>query len=160
MTTRRNNMFYYRGACSAYATLRGIIKEIKTDEERLAKLEEFRQMWLNGANDFAHNQTPIEIDSETIITKYYFVRLFYGKLVLFEPELAAGEIEVILWDKETRTNHIVEICTLPKTLSRLYPDIKDIKEPLAKLIGCDPKELKIVERPYKIYVLPNHDEEV
>ena len=30
-TTRRNNMFYYRGACSAYSTILKIMKEIEYD---------------------------------------------------------------------------------------------------------------------------------
>ena len=30
MTTRRNNMFYSRGACSAYSTIK-IIEEIESD---------------------------------------------------------------------------------------------------------------------------------
>ena len=31
MTTRRNNMFYSRGACSAYSTIIQIMKEIESD---------------------------------------------------------------------------------------------------------------------------------
>ena len=35
-TTRRNNMFYYRGACSAYSTILRIMKETESDEELIA----------------------------------------------------------------------------------------------------------------------------
>ena len=56
MTTRRNNMFYYRGASSAYSTIIQIMKEIKSDEERIAMLEKFHKSWLDGARAIATNK--------------------------------------------------------------------------------------------------------
>lgn len=69
MTTRRNNMFYYRGACSAYNTILKIMKEIKSDEERITMFEKLHQSWLKCANDYANGIHNTEIDSVTVFTE-------------------------------------------------------------------------------------------
>ena len=45
MTTRRNNMFFCRGAVYACSTVLDIMDEIQNDEERRAVINEFRNRW-------------------------------------------------------------------------------------------------------------------
>ena len=45
MATRRNNMFFARGAVYACSTMLQIMDEIKDDAERIQVINEFRNRW-------------------------------------------------------------------------------------------------------------------
>lgn len=157
MTTRRNNMFYYRGACSAYSTILQIMKEIESDEERMVMLERFHKSWLDGARAIALNQEEPVIDSCTIVTEHFYVTIIEGKYVVVDDKINDDSFNrMILWNEHTKTNYVIDFTGDWDSVIDFIEADEGFIDSMAKLIGCDPNELEEIDRPMVVYVIPEH----
>lgn len=154
MTTRRNNMFYYRGACAAYSTILQIMKEIKSDEERMAMLDRFHKSWLNGAKSIALNQEEPEIDSCTIFTEHFYVTITNGKYTVVDDKINNSSFyRMILWNKNTKTNYIIDFTGDWDSVINFIDDDPEFMINLPKSLGLDPDEVESIDSPKVIYVI-------
>lgn len=157
MTTRRNNMFYYRGASSAYSTILQIMKEIESDEERMAMLERFHKSWLDGARSIALNQEKPVIDSCTIFTEHFYVTIADGKYTVVDKAINDDSFNrMILWNEHTKTNYIIDFTGDWDSVINFIESDENFTDNMAKLIGCDPNELEEIDKPMVVYVIPEH----
>lgn len=154
MTTRRNNMFYYRGACSAYSTILQIMKEIKSDEERIAMLEKFHKSWLNAARSIALNQEEPEIDSCTIFTEHFYVTIVDGKYTIVDSEIDDASFDrMILWNEHTKTNYIIDFTGDWNSVVDFTDSDNEFMINLPKALGLNPDEIEEIYSPKVIYVI-------
>lgn len=154
MTTRRNNMFYYRGACSGYNTIIQIMKEIKSDEERMAMLEKFHKSWLNGAKTIATNKEEPEIDSCTIFTEHFYVTIIEGKYVVVDDKINDDSFNrMILWNEHTKTNYIIDFTGVWDSIIDFIDADNEFMVNLPKALGLNPDEVEEIDSPKVIYVI-------
>lgn len=159
MTTRRNNMFYYRGACSAYSTILQIMKETKSDEERIDMLEQLHKFWLNGAKSIALNQEEPVIDSCTIFTEHFYVTIADDKYTVVDKAINDDSFNrMILWNDHTKTNYIIDFTGDWDSVIDFIESDENFTDNMAKLIGCDPNELEEIDNPKVIYVIEDKGE--
>ena len=150
-------MFYYRGACSAYNTILQIMKEIKSDEERMVMLEKFHKYWLNGARAIALNQEEPVIDSCTIFTEHFYVTIVDGKYTIVDKAINDDSFNrMILWNEHTKTNYIIDFTGDWDSVIDFIESDENFTDNIAKIIGCDPNELEEIDRPMVVYVIPDH----
>lgn len=161
MTTRRNNMFYYRGACSAYSTILKIMKEIESDEERIVMLEKFYKSWLNGARAIALNQEEPEIDSCTIFTEHFYVTIVDGKYTIVDKAINDTSFNsIILWNGHTKTNYIIDFTGDWDSVIDFIDSDNEFMINLPKALGINPDEVEEIYSPKVIYVIPEHGDSV
>lgn len=154
MTTRRNNMFYYRGACSAYSTILQIMKEIESDEERIAMLERFHKSWLNGARELANKKDEPEIDSCTIFTEHFYVTIVDGKYTIVDKAINDDSFNrIILWNGHTKTNYIIDFTGDWDSVIDFIEADNEFKINLPKALGINPDEVEEIDSPKVIYVI-------
>lgn len=154
MTTRRNNMFYYRGACSAYSTILQIMKEIESDEERIAMFERFHKSWLDGAREIANKKDEPEIDSCTIFTEHFYVTIADGKYTVVDKAINDDSFNrMILWNEHTKTNYIIDFTGDWDSVINFTESDENFTDNMAKLISCDPNEIEEIDSPKVIYVI-------
>ena len=154
MTTRRNNMFYYRGASSAYSTIIQIMKEIKSDEERIAMLEKFHKSWLDGARAIATNKEEPEIDSCTIFTEQFYVTIIEGKYVVVDDKINDDSFNrMILWNEYTKTNYIIDFTGNWDSVIDFIDSDNEFMINLPKALGINPDEVEEIDSPKVIYVI-------
>ena len=157
MTTRRNNMFYYRGACSAYSTILQIMKDIKSDEERIAMLERLYKSWLNGAKSIALNQEEPEIDSCTIFTEHFYVTITNGKYTIVDEAINGDSFNrMILWNDHTKTNYIIDLTGDWYSVIDFIDNDPEFMINLPKALGLNPDEVDAVDSLKVIYVIEDH----
>lgn len=157
MTTRRNNMFYARGASSAYSSIIQILEEFKSDEERIAMFEKLHQSWLKCANDYAKGIHNTEIDSVTVFTNTYYVTVKNGHYELVGDKIDGESFDgIMFWNKHTRTNYIIELTGDCDSVVDFTDNDENFKDNMAKLIECDPDELEEIDKPMVVYVIPDH----
>jgi len=154
MTTRRNNMFYYRGACSAYSTILQIMKEVKSDEERMVMLEKFHKSWLDGARAIATNKEEPEIDSCTIFTEHFYVTIIEGKYVVVDDKINDDSFNrMILWNEHTKTNYIIDFTGDWDSVIDFIDSDNEFMVNLPKALGLNPDEVETIDSPKVIYVI-------
>lgn len=154
MTTRCNNMFYYRGACSAYSTILQIMKETKSDEERMAMFERFHKSWLNGAKSIALNQEEPEIDSCTIFTEHFYVTIANGQYTVVDEKINNSSFSrMILWNGHTKTNIIIDFTGDWDSVINFIDNDLEFMINLPKALGINPDEVDAIDRPKVIYVI-------
>ena len=154
MTTRRNNMFYYRGACSAYSTIFQIMKEIESDEERIAMFEMFYKSWIEGAGAIALNQKEPEIDSCTIFTEYFYVTIVNGKYAVVDDKIDGESFNrMILWNDHTKTNYIIDFTGNFDLVVDFIDSDNEFMINLPKALGLNPEEVEEINSPKVIYVI-------
>ena len=75
MTTRRNNMFLYRGAHFALSFAIKVLDEFKSVEKAKHFLESLRESYLNRSVNVATDLTNLSssVDSVSVFTFYYYV---------------------------------------------------------------------------------------
>ena len=157
MATRRNNMFYYRGACAAYSTILQIIKEIKSDEERMAMLERLHKSWLNGARAIALNQDEPKIDSCTIFTEHFYVTITNGKYTVVDNAINGESFErMILWNEHTKTNIIIDFTGDWDSIINFIDNDPEFMVNLTNVLGLNPDEVDVIDSPKVIYVIEDH----
>lgn len=156
MTTRRNNMFYYRGACSAHITILQIMKETKSDEERIAMLERFHKSWLNGARELANKKEEPEIDSCTIFTEHFYVTIVDGKYTVVDKAINDDSFNrMILWNDHTKTNYIIDFTGDWDSVIDFIEADEGFMINLPKALGINPDEIEEIDSPKVIYVIEN-----
>ena len=154
MTTRRNNMFYYRGASSAYSTIIQILKEIKSDEERVAMLEKFHKSWLDGAKAIVLNQEEPEIDSCTIFTEHFYVTIVDGKYTVVDKAINDDSFNrMILWNENTKTNYIIDFTGDWDSVIDFIDSDNEFMVNLPKALEINPDEVEEIDSPKVIYVI-------
>ena len=154
MTTRRNNMFYYRGACSAYNTILQIMKEIKSDEERMAMFERFHKSWLNGVKAIATNKEEPEIDSCTIFTEHFYVTIIDDKYVVVDDKINDDSFNrMILWNEHTKTNYIIDFTGDWDSVIDFIDSDNEFMINLPKALGINPDEVEEIDSLKVIYVI-------
>lgn len=154
MTTRRNNMFYYRGASSAYSTILQIMKEIESDEERMAMLERFHKSWLDGARAIALNQEEPVIDSCTIFTEHFYVTIADGKYTVVDKAINDDYFNrMILWNEHTKTNYIIDFTGDWDSVVDFIDSDNEFMINLPKSLGLNPDEVEEIDSPKVIYVI-------
>lgn len=154
MTTRRNNLFYYRGACSAYSTILQILEEIKFDEERIKIFEEFHQSWLNKATAIATNKKNLRMDSCTIFTEHFYVTIVDGKYTIVDSAIN-GECfhRIFLWNEHTKTNYIIDFTGDFDSVIDFVDSDNELMINLPKALGINSNEIKEIDNPKVIYVI-------
>lgn len=154
MTTRRNNMFYYRGACSAYSTILQVLEEIKSDEERIKIFEKFHKSWLDGARAIATNKEEPEIDSCTIFTEHFYVTIVDGKYTVVDNAIN-GEYfhRIVLWNEHTKTNYIIDFTGDWDFVIDFVDSDNELMVNLPKALGINSNEIKEIDSPKVIYVI-------
>lgn len=154
MTTRRNNMFYYRGACSVYSTILQIMKEIESDEERIAMLERLHKFWINGAKSIALNQKEPVIDSCTIFTEHFYVTIADGKYTVVDKAINDDSFNrMILWNEYTKTNYIIDFTGDFDSVIDFIDSDNELMVNLPKALGINPDEVEEIDSPKVIYVI-------
>lgn len=154
MTTRRNNMFYYRGACSAYSTIIQIMKEVESDEERIAMLERFHKSWLDGAKAIALNKEEPEIDSCTIFTEHFYVTIVNGNYTIVDKAINDESFNrMILWNEHTKTNYIIDFTGDWDSVIDFIDSDNEFMINLPKALGINPDEVEEIDSPKVIYVI-------
>lgn len=154
MTTRRNNMFYYRGACAAYSTILQIMETIKSDEERMAMLERLHKSWLNGAKSIALNQEEPEIDSCTIFTEHFYVTITNGKYTVVDDKINNSSFSrMILWDGHTKTNIIIDFTGDWDFVIDFVDNDPEFMINLPKALGLNPDEVDAIDSLKVIYII-------
>lgn len=155
MATRRNNMFYARGAASSYSAIISILKEFKSDNERIEIFEKLRSMWLKQAKDHANGMSDFNIESITVFTNKYYVTVKDGRYELVDDKINGESFDgIIFWNKYTNTNYIIELTGDWDSVADFTDNDENFTDNMAKLIGCSPDELEIVNKPYTVYVEP------
>lgn len=154
MTTRRNNMFYYRGACAAYSTILQIMKETKSDEERIAIFERLHKSWLKGAKSIALNQEEPEIDSCTIFTEHFYVTIENGKYTVVDDKINNHSFErMILWNDHTKTNIIIDFTGDWDSVIDFIDNDPAFMINLPKSLELDPEEVEPIDSLKVIYAI-------
>ena len=154
MTTRRNNMFYYRGACSAYNTILKIMEEIKSDEERITMFKKFYKSWLSGSKSIALKQEEPEIDSCTIFTEQFYVTIEDGKYVVVDDKINDDSFNhMILWNEHTKTNYIIGFTGDRDSVIDFIDSDNEFMINLPKALGINPDEIEEISSPKVIYVI-------
>lgn len=154
MTTRRNNLFYYRGACSAYSTILKILEEIKSDEERIKIFKEFHQSWLDRAIAIATNKKNLRMDSCTILTEHFYVTIVDGKYTIVDSAIN-GECfhRIFLWNEHTKTNYIIDFTGDFDSVIDFVDSDNELMINLPKALGINSNEIKEIDNPKVIYVI-------
>ena len=153
MTTRRNNMFYYRGACSAYSTILRIMKEIESDEERIATFKRFYKSWLEGAKSIVANKEEPEIDSCTIFTEHFYVTIEDGDYKIVDKEIDGDSFNrMILWNENTRTNYIIDFTGDWDSVIDFIKTDNEFMVNLPKSLGLNPDEVEEIDRTKLLYI--------
>lgn len=161
MTTRRNNMFYYRGACSAYSTILQIMKEIESDEERIAMLERLHKFWINGAKSIALNQEEPVIDSCTIFTEHFYVTIVDGKYTIVDKAINDDSFNrMILWNEYTKTNYIIDFTGDWDSVIDFIDSDNEFMINLPKSLGLSPDEIDEIDSPKVIYVIEDKGDSI
>ena len=161
MTTRRNNMFYYRGACSAYSTILQILEEIKSEEERRKIFEKFHQSWLEGARAIATNKEEPEIDSCTVFTEHFYVTIVDGKYTIVDNEINGVSFNrMILWNDHTKTNYIIDFTGDWDSVIDFIDSDHEFMTNLPKALGINPDEVEEVGSPKVIYVIEDKGDSI
>lgn len=154
MTTRRNNMFYYRGACSAYNTILQIMEEIRSDEERVTMFERFHKSWLDGARAIATNKEEPEIDTCTIFTEHFYVTIVDGKYTIVDKAINDDSFcRIILWNEHTKTNYIIDFTGDWDSVINFIDSDNEFMINLPKSLGINPDEIEEIDSPKVIYVI-------
>lgn len=154
MTTRRNNMFYYRGACSAYKAILTIMKEIKSDDEREKVFQKLYNSWLKGADAIIDNSGNPEIDSRTIFTEHFYVTVRDNKYVITdEPINNITFNRIILWSGQVLTNYIIDFTGDLESVTNFIDSDEEFRINLPKTLGINPNEVEEIYNPKVICVL-------
>lgn len=161
MTTHRNNMFYYRGACSAYSTILQIMKEIESDEERIAMLEKFHQYCLNSAREQANKKDEPKIDSCTIFTEHFYVTIVNGKYTVVDKAINGESFKrMILWNDYTKTNYIIDFTGDCTSVIDFIDLDNEFMINLPKSLGLNPDEVEKINNPKVIYIIEKYGDSI
>lgn len=154
MANRRNNLFYSRGACSAYSTILKILEEIKSDEERIKIFKEFHQSWLDRATAIATNKKNLRTDSCTIFTEHFYVTIVDGKYTIVDSAIN-GEYfhRIFLWNEYTKTNYIIDFTGDWDFIIDFVDSDNKLMVNLPKALGINSNEIKEIDSPKVIYVI-------
>ena len=161
MTTRRNNIFYARGAASSYSAIISILKEFKSDNERIEMFEKLHSMWLKQAKDHANGMHDFNIESITVFTNKYYATVKDGHYELVDDKINGESSDgIMFWNKHTKTNYIIELTGDLDSIVDFTESDENFTDNMAKLIGLHPDELEIVNKPYTVYVEPRCGESI
>lgn len=153
MTTRRNNMFYARGACSAYSTIMSIMKEIKDDDERIKQFNKMYEAWLRNSIGSKDGIAYAVLDSATIVNKFYYVTVKDGQYIILD-EISSSKYEkmnrFLFWNSNTMTNYIIDIVSENNDcyVTDFIDDDDDFIVNLSRLIGFDLDETESVDNTF------------
>jgi hypothetical protein len=133
------------------------MKEVKSDEERIAMLEKFHKSWLDGAKAIAANKEEPEIDSCTIFTEHFYVTIVDGKYTIVDKAINDDSFNrMILWNDHTKTNYIIDFTGNWDSVIDFIESDENFTDNMAKLIGLNPDEIEEIDNPKVIYVIEDN----
>lgn len=154
MTTRRNNMFYYRGACSAYKAILTIMKDVKSDEEREKIFKKFYNSWLKGADAIIDNSGNSEIDSRTVFTEHFYVTVRDNKYVITDKPIDNITFNrKIFWSEQLLTNFIIDFTGNFDYVTGFIDSDEEFMINLPKALGINSNEIEEIYNPKVICVV-------
>jgi hypothetical protein len=133
------------------------MKEVKSDEERIAMLEKFHKSWLDGARAIATNKEEPEIDSCTIFTEHFYVTIIEGKYVVVDDKINDDSFSrMILWNEHTKTNYIIDFTGDWDSVIDFTDSDNEFMINLPKALGINPDEVETIDNPKVIYVIEDN----
>lgn len=154
MTTKRNNASYDHGFIDGINLALQSIEKYGDLEKVKECLLKFKEAKTKHMTDCSPEFTRTSIETDSIITNYYFVTVKDGEYIIVDKKVGDKVNEVIYWSEDISTQYIITLCGDFDEVADKIDNDDEFLDNLGNLIGIASGWI-IIDRPMVIDI--THD---